>query len=279
MENEKNNKRVYNVNDDYFDVINPEQAWLLGILASDGCISKDRFLVIGQSGDQGLILIKKIINLLDFEGNIYTIETGFQPFYRIQINSFKICQRLADFNIVSNKSLIYTFPKKLPVNMIPYFVAGYIDGDGSIGVYKANRYVKTLVLSVVGTEKFIIELNQVLPIKSVPIRKLKAKNCFELRWHGTNAVELGEWIWGNDPIYPSNKFKIMRAWADLEGNEILKIRNKRLELKTKVLAEVKAGESVLIVAKNNGIAFGTIYKWLRKEKNNASNSKISSSKQ
>ena len=64
MNIKKNDLREFSVNDSYFDMLTPQSCWLLGLLASDGNITKDRFIKISQSGKEGLNNIELNINKL-----------------------------------------------------------------------------------------------------------------------------------------------------------------------------------------------------------------------
>lgn len=65
------------VDDSFFDVIGPPQAWVLGLLASDGCISNGGISVsFGQSGDHGRELVAEVARLLAFDGAIRTYATA-----------------------------------------------------------------------------------------------------------------------------------------------------------------------------------------------------------
>lgn len=57
-------------NEAFFDEVGVSQAWLLGLLAADGCIIKDRHCHLGQSGDDGLEIIEKVVSLLEYSAPI-----------------------------------------------------------------------------------------------------------------------------------------------------------------------------------------------------------------
>ncbi len=204
----------------FFDVLGLEQAWLLGLLAADGCVVKDRHVHLGQSGDDGLAMVSYVKSLLRHEGDLVHSQTIRKTSHRIWFTSTHVVDVLAIFNIVPRKSLSFVYPNNLPIHLIPQFVAGYIDGDGSVGVYNRGRH-ETLTTSLVGTEQFVTSLNTLLPIAGAFYKIKHAQNACTLTWHGTNAVNLGEWVWGTKPVYPSRKFKTFRGWADNQGRAII----------------------------------------------------------
>lgn len=69
----------------------------------------------------------------------------------LSITSPKICaDLLKNFNITNNKSLTLISPE-LPPELIDAFIIGYIDGDGSIGLYNSENTQKFLRISILGT--------------------------------------------------------------------------------------------------------------------------------
>ncbi len=196
----------------FFDVIGPSQAWVLGLLASDGCVRGDRHVHFAQSGPEGLKIVEKVARLLDYRAEIGHNKTSRQDQHRLWFTSRRVVERLSDFNIVPQKSLVYRFPDSLPTELVGSFASGYTDGDGCVGVYDYGNAF-TLMLSVVGTEQFVTQLTDRTPCPKQP-RKLKAENCWELRWYGKKAILVGEWMWGQSPVFPSRKFRVFRDWAD-----------------------------------------------------------------
>jgi hypothetical protein len=124
----------YNINEDYFKDLNSESLWLIGLLAADGWIKKDRYIGIAQSGDEGKAIIEEVKRLLEYNAPTYEKDTIGRKSYSINITSNKIVNNLSLFNIIPNKSLTYELPDLNDDNFRDY-LRGYIDGDGSIGVY------------------------------------------------------------------------------------------------------------------------------------------------
>lgn len=139
-------KTKYSCNESYFDNITTEhQAYWLGFLMADGYIISKRTRVNYGNESQcvGFSISIKDAELFekfkkDLESNhpvnIYknsngyknNIETG-----RILITSQHMVDSLKKYGMVENKTLILKFPS-LPNHLIPHFIRGYSDGDGSI---------------------------------------------------------------------------------------------------------------------------------------------------
>src|SRR6266496_4633777 len=74
---------------------------------------------------------------------------------RIEIASKEMCIDLDRYNIVPNKSSIFTWPTALPDNLAMSFLLGYFDGDGSLFYYERKSY-KYWRWLLVGTQPFLI---------------------------------------------------------------------------------------------------------------------------
>lgn len=126
-------RRQFNLNDNYFSTENENMAYLLGFLASDGTVDKknNRIKISLSSIDK--IFLKQIKEELKYEGDIldYTTNNGFNV-SELTFTSQKIKNDLAKYNIVPNKTLIFTFPKNLNKKYWIDFIRGYFDGDGSV---------------------------------------------------------------------------------------------------------------------------------------------------
>lgn len=126
-------RRQFNLNDNYFSTENENMAYLLGFLASDGTVDKkNNRIKIGLSSIDKVFL-KQIKEELKYEGDIldYTTDNGFNV-SELTFTSQKIKNDLAKYNIVPNKTLIFTFPKNLNKKYWIDFIRGYFDGDGSV---------------------------------------------------------------------------------------------------------------------------------------------------
>lgn len=134
-----NMKRAKSCDDNYFSNINTyNKAWLLGFLASDGTIRKERNSIkIGLSAKDKEIL-EKIKEEVKIEKNIkeYTTNNGFD-IVELEWSSAKQKQDLAKYGIVPNKTY---FENHLPNfdndNLTLAYILGYFDGDGSISISK-----------------------------------------------------------------------------------------------------------------------------------------------
>lgn len=142
-------KRKSYVNLDFFEIINsPEKAYWLGFLAADGYIVGNELNIQLQQSDKAHLqkfsdAINGNLTIRDINGkNNFGTE---YHHYRVSIKSDKIVKDLSQYGIVPNKSLILTKPD-IPKEYYPYWIIGYMDGDGCISKNK-----KKIRISFTGT--------------------------------------------------------------------------------------------------------------------------------
>ena len=131
--------RKYTVNEDFFENIDTEKkAYWLGVLYADGCvmhIRNTKYIVFSAVDKEWLEQYK---NDISFTGPISTEhhKKYNKDIYKVKCVSKKMYADLADKGVVERKTDILVFPECVPDSLIPHFIRGYFDGDGSVGVYK-----------------------------------------------------------------------------------------------------------------------------------------------
>ena len=132
-----NMKRAKSCNDNYFSEINTyNKAWLIGFLASDGTIRKERNSIkIGLSARDREIL-EKIKQEVSIDRDIleYTSSNGFD-IVQLEWTSMQQKQDLAKYGVVPNKTYNnLSLPCFEDDNYTLAYILGYFDGDGSISL-------------------------------------------------------------------------------------------------------------------------------------------------
>lgn len=140
-----NKARKKALKEDYFSKItSPNQAWLMGFLASDGTISTNNNTIkIGLSSCDREIL-EKIQSELEYsQGKIYDHQTQ-QGFLisELRWTSAQQKQDLARFGIVPNKTYKKMELPEIEEKLKLAFILGYFDGDGSFSINKDARYCR-----------------------------------------------------------------------------------------------------------------------------------------
>ena len=150
------NQRLYIINDDYFDNIGHNQAYLLGFIAADGTVNKnDNSIKIALSSVDKSFLeemkkeLKSNAPISDFED-----KNGFKH-SEFRFSSVKIKQRLANFGIIPNKTYESFFPQNIPNEYLIDFIRGYFDGDGSVSMAGSSLRFQICAYNKKTLENFI----------------------------------------------------------------------------------------------------------------------------
>lgn len=130
----------YKTNHREFDPITkPSIAYLLGIIATDGCVHRN-CLSFGF-GIKDLEWLKLIKNILKVTNKIAIRTVKDRKYCYLSECSTNLINNLAYYNITPKKSLTLKFPHKLNKNLIRHFIRGVVDGDGSV-VFHYNKNSK-----------------------------------------------------------------------------------------------------------------------------------------
>lgn len=147
---------MYKYQKDYFKNIDTEEkAYWAGFIAADGNIRKDFLKMRIELNIQDKKHLEKFRENLNSDVPIKeSIRQNNHSCY-IDINCKELCLDLVRLGIVPNKSLILNIDFKLiPNHLVPSFIRGYFDGDGSINFYDKRGYLE-YELSFIGTEIFL----------------------------------------------------------------------------------------------------------------------------
>ena len=113
-----------------FDVAEPLFWYLVGLVATDGCLSSDGRHVDVTAKDKNFL--EQLRQLLDLRCGVSVKNNGRgQDAHRIQIGSRSLYDRLLTIGLTPRKSLTLG-PLKVPDDGFRDFLRGVIDGDGSI---------------------------------------------------------------------------------------------------------------------------------------------------
>jgi hypothetical protein len=159
----KINSKKYEVNENYFNIIDTEEkaSWL-GFIYADGYISintdgRKSFGVSLNIDDKNHL--DKLRIALGSTHKIYDYEpstTGYSKnkYSRLLIWNDKLVSDLIKHGVVEHKSNIL-LPPNLNTDLIPHFIRGYIDGDGSISKSK-----EAYRLRILGTQEMLDYMKQ-----------------------------------------------------------------------------------------------------------------------
>jgi hypothetical protein len=147
----------YTLNEAYFDNIDtPIKAYLLGLMAADGCVTNKNYVVL-ESVDRELVEL--FAREIEYSGEIREIDRfPHQPHFRVNLSSQQLASSLHQWKIVTDRmaSDSYRFP---PSDYLHTYILGYFDGDGCA---YPNKGRSGGLVCIVGSKNFTEELVQVM---------------------------------------------------------------------------------------------------------------------
>jgi hypothetical protein len=220
-------KKVQNltINIDFFRNDSSEKFYVIGLIASDGCISgnfaklvsKDRELV------DYLKTITECTNLVREDRRM--VNGNIQTYYGLHFSSVEMIEILNNYGITERKSLTFS-PKNIPQEYLGDFIRGVFDGDGSLSVSRRkDNGARTQKFSIVsGSEVFAKDLHSIFSdVVGISVNKIVRDN----RGNGIynisvgkrdDVIRLGEWMYGETfnkfgLKRKKDKFNILKEWA------------------------------------------------------------------
>lgn len=172
----------YALNQAFFDEIDCEaKAYYLGLLYADGYnCEKGNFVCLSlQERDKHILDTFLICIEANYPIKKISLKSDkWQDVYKLQLNSRKLCQQLANIGCVQGKTKILEYPHKaVPSHLANHFIRGYFDGDGS--VWEGKRYttvvkdktrksghreriIHNVKFTLVGAPSFLLEVQEIL---------------------------------------------------------------------------------------------------------------------
>lgn len=226
------NKRIYQINDSFFNELNEKSAYWLGFLYADGYISKTENCIritLSAKDENHLLKFKKDIQSespITYHMNRYSEKYPLTKKARISVFSKQIKQDLFNLGCSSAKSLICTFPN-LSKELIPHFIRGYFDGDGSVYIIKAYGRMKNsgIGCSIIGNLEFMEVLKEKLSFnkeKTLRQDKRLTVNIRTLEFAGFNIVDkFYNFIYSSATVYLDRKKKIFDDYKQRRSETII----------------------------------------------------------
>lgn len=188
----------YTVDDSYFErPLTPTGAWVLGVIAGDGCITQRKGVVQALDIVGDADVLQKIAAEL---GSNYPFRQ-LQGVLDLRIYSSRLARSLAHYGFGPAKTYTLPFPE-LPEGLIRHFVRGYWDADGCVTRTKrANGGARVSLVAVTTSREFADALSvivrRVTGSKAVPSarRVMGAHPAYSVQQTAAMGVRFGRWMW------------------------------------------------------------------------------------
>ena len=220
--------RKYYLDEDYFETIDTkDKAYILGVIASDGCVYK-RDKHIGMLSFRFHIQELDIINVIKKYMKLEYKEIITENRVALQINSDKIVSDLSKYNIIPRKTWSYK-PYDLQDDILMWhFIRGYFDGDGSV-YFSGKQVPSSYYISFCGNKETMIFINNFLQKHGIKtkLNKDNRPNKYSEEFYGIRIKEnKSKEIFINYLYDDCNDIKLNRKYDKCV--EFLNLYNKRL---------------------------------------------------
>ncbi|MCX5678096.1 MAG: LAGLIDADG family homing endonuclease [Candidatus Omnitrophica bacterium] len=180
----------FEINDNFFSNWSPEMAYVLGLIATDGCVSKSGTVSLCINDKD---LLEKVRLVMDSEHKICRSKYQ-EGLYSFHFARPRLVKDLAALGILPRKSLNIKFPA-VPDAFLIDFVRGVFDGDGSVYFEKRSERYPLRTTFVSSSQEFIEKLEIVLRQMGLPervIHRQTTKNGlhFKIRYSHKDSAKL-----------------------------------------------------------------------------------------
>lgn len=204
----------YTVNSRSFHELNPQTAYVLGMIIADGNLRGDKLKITNNSID----VIQACRAALGSDHKVTVPGNPDDHTFSLVIVNKELAEGLRRWGITENKSLTATWPE-VPHELFRHTLRGYFDGDG----YATYSYRGGLRLKFTsGSPELLATLSQEISrhLGIAPPRIVHDKgrpNALRLWYYGTRASAIGEFMYGEPGFHLARKRLPFEAYADRRG--------------------------------------------------------------
>lgn len=209
-------RRVYNVNDFYFDKESSNMAYILGFWAADGNVSSTENRLDLELSSKDREILEKINTEIENERpiKIYQCANGYEK-NKVLFWSSNIKKRFIEYGIVPNKtySKDFSLPFKLDKKYWIDYIRGFFDGDGCV---KKSGYSLAFNLNslnkdfLVGIQSFLREYYQIET--QITIANKREKPLYRLYCYSKNAEKVFNVLYTPNSLFLKRKHE---KWLEI----------------------------------------------------------------
>lgn len=202
-------QQFFDINEIFFSSWSSEMAYVLGLVITDGCISKTGTVSLCINDKD---LLEKVKKVLGSEHKI-TPSKHQKGLYYFHFSRERLVNDLEKLGVLPRKSLTVKFPK-VPQEYLPDFIRGVFDGDGSVFFDKRrpnfplrSKFVSSSIDFIDGLHKSL----KFLGMSKRTIYKQKTKNgwSYMFIFDHRNSVKLFNILYKNaqNGLFLERKYK------------------------------------------------------------------------
>ena len=201
-----------------FDVIDTEEkAYWLGFLYADGHLGykhNNIELGIDKLDYNHLVKFRDFLKLTGEKSITFS-----ENICRVRVSSPNMHEKLIEKGCTPRKTLTLKFPTEdiVPTRLIRHFLRGYVDGDGSLGIYYSKKGTYDCGLNICGTPEFLTEaMLKIDVLKGCVLYDVKNTPVFKLSYKCLAARKVARLLYENSNIYLDRKYNIYKKFCRYE---------------------------------------------------------------
>jgi len=203
LEAQKRNKvpqNYFDINEGFFSKWSPEMAYVLGLVITDGCVSKTSDISLNMNEKE---LLEKVRNVMCSQHKV-ALSKHQEGLYCFHFARERLVKDLAGLGVLPRKSLNVKFPA-VPDAFLKDFIRGAFDGDGSVFFEKRSPKLPLRASFISSSKDFIEILEAKLRALGMPKRILyqhKTKNAvsYMIRYAHTDSIRLFKLLYNQSTV-------------------------------------------------------------------------------
>lgn len=213
IQKKKSSRKNHLLKEDFFENIDSEEkAYLLGLLKTDGFIKKgkdnrqSRWGISLKESDK--ILLEQIKTIINSDSILSKDRRKGKECYSLEITNEKMCNDLAKYEILPNKTYLLTdiHIEQIPEILQKHYLRGLLDGDGSIFIEK--RYNQIGISFTGYSENFVYSFQQAIDsiLNRKQSNKIQKANAYFCKWKGNIICnEILHYLYSDSNIFLPRK--------------------------------------------------------------------------
>ena len=188
--------------------VNDAEGYIAGLVAADGYLLRREVRIATND----ICYARIIMNIINNIGYKPRIARGVRV-YLIRIYSKEFKEKLQTVYGINEgrKASKITFPRKINDRVKSYFIAGYFDGDGSIGIVKSGvkknkwgPYVTPRIVFSSKSQSILLGISEYLQVNGLAKRKISfdGNEIYRLKYYGCRNLKSFLSLFGSKILNP-----------------------------------------------------------------------------